>query len=207
MVSESGTDIHYDLNTYPVLSEYGYTDQPGRWDHWPSGMVITSGDDTGVNGTIVLMPGDIWQGFRRYIQTKVTFTVRDGYVADIAGDGFDAELIRTYLKSFDDKRAYAMSHIGWGLNQHALWHHLADTPTREAEIGMHGISFYGNVLVSLGPNSEVGGSNDTQCHVDIPMRNCSLFLDGEPMVLGGEVIPEDMRVVSTATQRIPLVLS
>jgi 2,5-dihydroxypyridine 5,6-dioxygenase len=30
--------------------------------------------------------------------------------------------------------------------------------------------------------------------MDIPMRNCSVSLDGEPMTLRGEVIPEDQRV-------------
>ena len=28
----------------------------------------------------------------------------------------------------------------------------------------------GNVLFSTGPNGELGGPNDTLCHVDVPMR-------------------------------------
>ncbi len=34
--SEAGTDVTYQLGQYPVISEYGYTDEPGRWDHFPS---------------------------------------------------------------------------------------------------------------------------------------------------------------------------
>ena len=30
--------------------------------------------------------------------------------------------------------------------------------------------------------------NDTPCHLDIPMRNCDLFLDGEAVVRGGALV-------------------
>ena len=46
-------------------------------------------------------------------------------------------------------------------------------------MGMELRSFYGNVMFSTGPNNELGGPNDTASHLDIPMRNCSLFLDGD----------------------------
>ncbi|MEQ9568388.1 MAG: leucyl aminopeptidase, partial [Pseudomonadales bacterium] len=35
--NEMGTDITYELEEHSVLAEYGYTDTPGRWDHWPGG--------------------------------------------------------------------------------------------------------------------------------------------------------------------------
>jgi len=48
-----GTDVTYQLGTYPVITEYGYTDTPGRWDHWPSGgMVLTCGEDDGIDGSV-----------------------------------------------------------------------------------------------------------------------------------------------------------
>jgi 2,5-dihydroxypyridine 5,6-dioxygenase len=59
---------------------------------------------------------------------------------------------------------------------------------------MNALAFYGNVLFSLGPNTEVGGTNDTACHLDMPMRNCSLFLDGKPIVEKGRIVPGEMRV-------------
>ena len=58
---------------------------------------------------------------------------------------------------------------------------------------MDGRAFYGNVLFSTGPNVELGGTNDTHCHLDLPMRGCTLYLDDELIVKDGEVIPEDMR--------------
>ena len=46
ITSSHGTDVTYRLNTYPTVAEYACTDQPGRWDHWPSGFVFTGGGTT-----------------------------------------------------------------------------------------------------------------------------------------------------------------
>jgi len=46
-------------------------------------------------------------------------------------------------------------------------------------------------LFSTGPNSELGGANDTGCHLDIPLPGRDPSLDGEVIVKGGE---SEMRV-------------
>jgi 2,5-dihydroxypyridine 5,6-dioxygenase len=60
-------------------------------------------------------------------------------------------------------------------------------------LGMDARAFYGNFLFSTGPNAEAGGNNNSPCHVDIPMCNCSIHLDGEPVVLEGDVVAEAQR--------------
>jgi len=192
ITSPAGTDIRYKLGSYPVMTEYGFTDTPGRWDHWPSGFLFTGGDDDGVDGTVVLAPGDIICAFRRYVQDPVTISVEKGYVTHIGGSGLDAALLRNYMAKFDDPKAYAISHIGWGLNPNADWHHMA-VADPQLEIGMDALSFYGNVLFSTGPNTELGGSNDTPCHLDMPLRNCTLKLDGVEVVRDGQVVIPEMQ--------------
>ncbi len=193
VTSDAGTDILYAIGQYPVMTEYGFTDTPGRWDHFPSGFLLTQGNDGAVAGRVVLAPGDIINGLRRYVTSPVTLTIDGGRVTAIEGDGLDAALLRGYIESYRDERAYAVSHIGWGLNEKAKWHHLAATREADAEIGVHALAFYGNVLFSLGPNTELGGTNDTACHMDIPLRNCNLFLDGQPIVERGSIVPPEMR--------------
>jgi 2,5-dihydroxypyridine 5,6-dioxygenase len=199
--SPYGTDVTYRLTQYPVLTEYGYTDTPGRWDHWGCGFLLTSGDDDGVDGKVVLAPGDISMVFQSYFTSPVTLTIEKGYVTNIEGDGLDANLMRGYMESFNDERAYAISHIGWGLHDKATWHNLATTKNARSpamngnpELGVNALSFYGNVLFSLGPNTEVGGANDTACHIDLPLRGCSLWLDDMPVVDAGKIVVDEMRV-------------
>jgi 2,5-dihydroxypyridine 5,6-dioxygenase len=189
ITSPQGTDVTYTLGTYPTMSEYGYTDEPGRWDHWPAAFVFTGAADDGVDGTIVLSPGDVLLPFNTYVQTPVTLTIEKGFITDIRGD-LDADLLSSYIRSFEDPRGYGMSHVGWGLDERANWHGLTQFP---GGMGMELRSFYGNVMISIGPNNELGGPNDTACHFDIPMRGCSLYLDDEPVVAGGDVVINDMR--------------
>ena len=193
ITSAGGTDVHYRLGQYPCISEYGYTDEPGRWDHFPSGFAFTQGRDGEVEGTVVLMPGDIMAAFKRYLQAPVRLTIRKGYVVEIQGEGMDATLLRSYIESFSDPRGYAVSHIGWGLNERAKWHHMAATPNLAGEYVMNALSFYGNVLFSTGPNTELGGTNDTPCHMDLPMQGCNLWLDGVQIIEAGKVVHPDMR--------------
>jgi 2,5-dihydroxypyridine 5,6-dioxygenase len=184
-----GTDVAYRLGAYPVLGQYGYTDEPGRWDHWPSGgFVYTGGADDGVDGVVVIAPGDILLPFKRYASEPIELTIRAGTIRSIAGGGVDGDLVRDYIEGFGDPDGYAISHIGWGLEERARWSALSTDPRG---IGMAARCFAGNVLFSTGPNSELGGSNSTPCHIDVPMRDCSLYLDDEPIVLDGRLVAGD----------------
>jgi 2,5-dihydroxypyridine 5,6-dioxygenase len=189
--NEAGTDVTYRLGQYPVITQYGHTDTPGRWDHWPSGFLFTGGTDDGVNGRVVIAPGDIIFPFKTYVQTPIELTIEAGRIEHVGGPGVDAELLRSYMASFDDPDAYGIAHIGWGMLETARWNVLA---TDRRGMGMHGRSFYGNVLFSTGPNQELGGPNDTPCHIDVPMRNCSLWLDERPIVVDGDIVVEEMKV-------------
>jgi 2,5-dihydroxypyridine 5,6-dioxygenase len=194
ITSPGGTEVTYRLGVYPTLSEYGYTDEPGRWDHWPAAFVFTGAADDGVDGTIVLSPGDVLLPFNTYVQSPVTLRIEQGFITDISG-GLDADLLKSYIESFKDPRGYGMSHVGWGLDHRAHWHGLTQFP---GGMGMELRSFYGNVMFSIGPNNELGGSNDTACHFDIPMRGNSLFLDDEPIVVDGDVVVPEMRPAGEA---------
>lgn len=189
ITSPGGTDVTYQLGKYPTLSEYGFNDTPGRWDHWPAAFVFTGGTDDGVDGQIVLSPGDVLLPFNTYVQTPVTLTIEQGFIRDIRG-GLDADLLSSYIASFGDPRGYGMSHVGWGLDERAHWHGLTQFP---GGMGMELRSFYGNVMFSIGPNNELGGPNDTPCHFDIPMRGNSLWLDDELIVDAGELTVPEMR--------------
>jgi 2,5-dihydroxypyridine 5,6-dioxygenase len=196
VTSPSGTDVVYRLGTYPVMTEYGYTDTPGRWDTWPAGFLFTGGADDGVDGLVVAAPGDILVApFKVYLREAIQFTIEAGQIVDIRG-GFEADLVRDYIAGFDDPRAYGVSHIGWGLNEKARWSHLANAVEGA---GQEARAFYGNVMFATGPNQELGGTNNTPAHIDIPMRDCSLYLDDEPILVDGEFTPRELQVAGART--------
>ncbi|MBO1111566.1 2,5-dihydroxypyridine 5,6-dioxygenase [Bordetella petrii] len=186
VVSDAGTDLRCPLGEFPAISEYGFVDEPGRWDHWPSGFVLTFPNEGGASGTIVLDRGDILLPQKCYVAEPVRLTVENGYATRIEG-GVDAELLSEYVASFNDPEAYAISHIGWGLQPRAHWTTLG-LYDREATIGMDARAYEGNFLFSLGPNNEAGGKRTTTCHIDIPLRRCTVRLDGVDVVARGKVL-------------------
>ncbi|AET94138.1 M29 family peptidase (plasmid) [Burkholderia sp. YI23] len=186
IVSAAGTDFHCPLGEFEPIAEYGFVDEPGRWDHWPSGFALTFPNDHQAHGRIVIDRGDILLPQKSYVQDRIELTVEGGYAKRIDG-GIDAQLLSEYMATFDDPEAYAISHIGWGLQPRAHWSTLG-LYDREATIGMDARAFEGNFLFSLGPNNEAGGSRTTTCHIDIPLRHCDVFLDGEPVVRNGVVL-------------------
>jgi 2,5-dihydroxypyridine 5,6-dioxygenase len=198
VVSDAGTDLRYSCGEYPVMSQYGYADERGHFDHWGAGHVHTFPNEGSANGTVVFQPGDIViLPYCRYVQDKVTVTVRDGFITDIAG-GLDAKLMADWLADnkvgADDRDPYAVSHLGWGLNPQARWYHIGlagDTPERSRAAAR---TFPGNFLFSTGPNSQGGGKRNTTGHYDVPMRDCTVTLDNHLVIERGRLVDEKMVV-------------
>ena len=199
VTSEAGTDFTYTCGEYPVMSQYGYADEPGRFDHWGGGHVHTFPNEGTASGKVVIQPGDIViLPYCRYVVDPVHLEIRDGFITKIDG-ALDAALMRDWLEDCkdgeDDRDPYAVSHLGWGLNPQARWYWTAlngDTPERSRAATR---VFPGNFLFSTGPNSEGGGNRRTKGHYDVPMRNCSVYLDGTMVIDRGKIIDKKMQVV------------
>ena len=91
---------------------------------------------------------------------------------------------------FGDRRAryaYATSHVGWGMNPGAKWVSATMYDKRD----MQAVEFRalpGSFLWSTGANQYAG--RYTLGHFDLPMRNCTVLLDGKAVVDKGRLIPE-----------------
>ncbi len=200
VTSAKGTEFTAELGQYPVVTEYGFSDEAGRWDHWPSGFLFSWPNEGSAQGRLVLDIGDILLPFKMYIRDEpVTLEIRDGFITEIKG-GFEAEYLRDYMAYFKDPEVYAISHIGWGLQPRAHWTAQGLHDKNDA-IGMDARAFYGNFLFSTGPNTEVGGPRNTPCHMDIPMRNCSVYLDDQPVVVDGDVVAPEASIVRRSEPR------
>lgn len=202
VTSRAGTDLRYFCGEYPVMSQYGMADEPGRFDHWGVGLLHTFPNEGSAQGRVVIAPGDIViLPYCRYVQDAIALEIRDGHIVSIEG-GLDAALMREWLGegkvSEADTDPFALSHLGWGLNPQCRWDSLAlhgDAPERSRAAAR---SFPGNFLFSTGPNTQGGGKRTTRGHYDVPMRGCTISLDGNEVVKDGRVVDPKMIV-----QRVP----
>jgi 2,5-dihydroxypyridine 5,6-dioxygenase len=161
------------------------TGGPGTIAHWPGGLVVAFPAVGTVSGTLVLAPGDVNLTFKEYVRTPVTCTVVDDYITAIDGEGLDRELFASYLAAWDEPDAYAVSHVGWGLNRDCRWDVLPLYDKGDIN-GTELRAFAGNFLYSAGAN-EVAGRY-ARGHFDLPMRNCTIELDGSVVVDAGRLV-------------------
>lgn len=182
--SEAGTDVTVELAGAFTAGSTGVVSGPGSIAHWPGGLVLAFPARNTVNGRIVLMPGDINLTFKHYITEPITMTIENDYVVDIAGKGYQAELMRSYLSAFDED-AYATSHIGWGMNTAARWDFMEMYDRMDIN-GTEARAFAGNFLFSTGANENA--NRFTKGHFDLPMRNHSVWLDDHQVVDAGTLV-------------------
>jgi 2,5-dihydroxypyridine 5,6-dioxygenase len=180
--SAAGTDLAIDMSGAPTVGIWGWTDRPGTLAHWPGGMVVSFPGKGAVEGRLVLDRGDVNLTFKRYLEAPVTLTLEKDYVTRVEGTGADAEMMRTYLAAWGDREAYAVSHVGFGLNERARYEALAMYDRRDFN-GTELRAVAGNFLFSTGANEFAG--RFTAGHFDIPVMRTTIALDNTVVVREG----------------------
>ncbi|MEO1000785.1 MAG: peptidase M29 [Pseudomonadota bacterium] len=182
--SAAGTELQIDIRDAPCGGTAGFTTAPGGVAHWPGGLCLCFPGPGTVNGTIVMAPGDMNLTFKSYVRDTIRLTVENDFITGIAGDGLDADLFRDYLAAWNDPVAYGFSHVGWGMNPAARWEALALYDKRDLQ-ATEFRAFAGNFLFSTGSNQYA--NRFTLGHFDLPLRNCTIALDGRPVVVEGRL--------------------
>jgi 2,5-dihydroxypyridine 5,6-dioxygenase len=198
VTSGAGTDLTYSCGEYPVMTQWGYADERGHFDHWGGGHIHTFPNEGSAHGTVVFQPGDIViLPYCRYVADPVKLDIREGHIVNLEG-GLDAKLMRDWLddgrSAPADRDPYAVSHLGWGMNPQSRWYGIAlhgEAPERHRAAAR---TFPGNFLFSTGPNTQGGGKRSTRGHYDVPMRDCTVELDGKVVIDHGRIVDDRMRV-------------
>ena len=183
--SAAGSDLAIDLAGARIGGVWGFTTKPGTLTHWPGGLVLAFPAAGCVNGSLVLDRGDVNLSFKRYLHDAVRLVIVDDHVSDVVGDSPDAELMRGAFAAWGDRAATAVSHVGWGLNRRARWDAMTYYDKRDFN-GTELRACAGNFLYSTGAN-EVAGRH-TAGHFDLPLRGCTVELDGQAVVRDGVLL-------------------
>ena len=182
VTSAAGTDLAVDLKDAPCGGTPGFGTHPGAVAHWPGGLCLAFPGKGAVNGRIVMGVGDMNLTFKTTLTSRIDCLIENDFVTTIDGDGIDALHFREYLEAWDDRNAYGISHVGWGVNPGAKWVSAAMYDKRD----MQAVEFRaiaGSFLWSTGANQYAG--RYTLGHFDLPMRNCTIALDGRVVVRDG----------------------
>jgi 2,5-dihydroxypyridine 5,6-dioxygenase len=182
VTSDAGTTLDIDLRGASTVGVWGWTDRPGTLAHWPGGIVVSFPKSNSVNGTLVLDRGDVNLTFKRYLEAPIRLTLNNDFITNVDGEGADAELMRTYLAAWGDREAYAVSHVGFGMNPAARYEALTLYDRRDTN-GTEIRAVSGNFLFSTGANEFAG--RYTAGHFDIPVMRTTILVDETLVVRGG----------------------
>ena len=190
LTSTAGSNLTMRKKGRKGLTQLGISDEKGRWDSWPSGFLYCAPEEESANGTLVLDVGDLLVMLGRYVSEPVRIEVTRGTIKSIDG-GLDAVLLKDRLEQANDPEAYIISHIGWGTDRRARWSEIAQRGTEDGAREVR--STYGNIQIAFGANYRLGGKNKTMAHEDLILRRAKFELDGEVIVDGGIIIPDELQ--------------
>jgi 2,5-dihydroxypyridine 5,6-dioxygenase len=182
VTSAAGTTLDIDMQGASTVGVWGWTDRPGTLAHWPGGIVVSFPKANSVNGTLVLDRGDINLTFKRYLAEPIRLTLESDFITRIDGEGADADIMRRYLAAWGDREAYAVSHVGFGMNPGARYEALTMYDQRDTN-GTEIRAVSGNFLFSTGANEFAG--RYTAGHFDIPVMRTTIAVDDAVVVRDG----------------------
>ena len=195
--SPSGTDLHVNMPGRPVTVQYGYTDTPGRWDHFGTALAALAPAEGEGEGEYVLAPGDVvffTATVGRYVTEPLRVRFHAGVIESITG-GIEAQMLQELIERGGGGDARRLSHIGWGCDPRADFNGV-DLYGREGGGGADVRSVYGSVVIAFGANNDLGGSSVSSVHVDLAARVASVEVDERLVLVDGEFEPPELRIAS-----------
>ena len=149
VTSKAGTDLRMGVGQFPTLLQWGYSDEPGHWDHWPSAFVATWPNEGSSQGRVVIDAGDMMFPFKSYVQSKIVVDVHEGTITRIEG-GFDAKYLRKHLEVLQGSRG--LRRVAYRLGPASQGELGRARPARQGAVAWHGWPLvYGQFPVLHGP--------------------------------------------------------
>jgi len=192
--SPAGTDLHVNTAGQPVTVQHGYTDTPGRWDHFGTALAALAPAEGEGDGVYVLAPGDVvflTATVGRYVSEPLTVRFRAGVIESIEG-GIEAGMLEQLIERGGGD-ARRLSHIGWGCDPRADWN-AVDLYGRDGGGGADVRSVYGTVVIAFGANNDLGGTSVSSVHVDLATRIASVQVDSKTVLDGGAFTRSDLQL-------------
>jgi aminopeptidase len=165
VITESGTDIVFDIEGCAWMMDTGLCHEKGCSSNLPAGEIYIAPKDA--KGVFVVDGSMSGLGI---LDSPLEFSVINRYVTDIRGK--HAEKLNTILDAVG-KKARNIAELGIGINPQAR---LIGNVLEDEKVG-------GTVHIALGDNSTFGGDVVAGMHLDGIILKPQVFVDDEKFIL------------------------
>ena len=177
VTSEQGTDITFSKEGCAAFSLDGYYHDAEGFATLPPGESPTHPKEGTANGTIVV---DVSMDSLGQLDDPVTLEIEDGFVSEVSG-GSQADELRELIER-SDENAGNLAEFAIGTNEKAkLIGNQAEDKKR-----------MGTVHFAIGDNESLGGSLQSDIHLDGVLGKPTVELDGEVYVENGRLLTEKL---------------
>lgn len=171
-----GTDLRFSLEGRPGHVDDGlYGTDPALWGNLPAGETYAVPVEGSGEGHLVVPAG-----WHPHLTEDMIFRFEKGQVVAVLGGGTVGDEFRQLLKPDDDDPTYKarrnLAELGIGTNPNA----------RKPDNVLEAEKIKGTVHIAIGDNIHMGGTVEADLHEDFVQPQPDLFLDGRPVIVGGE---------------------
>jgi len=176
VTSMEGTDITLELGNREAHALHNICHEPGTMGSPPDIEAYVAPLEDVCDGVVVI-DGAVNLPEFGLIQEPIKLTLEGGRVRGVDG-GDEAARFRELLESYDDPEMYRLGELGIGLNPMAR---LVGDPLIDEGV-------LGTAHIALGLNYTYGGViRDARTHIDCVFRDPTIELDGEPILVDGQL--------------------
>lgn len=172
VTGDNGTDVEFSLAESNAFSLDGYFHEEYGFATLPPGEAPTHPTEGTANGTIVI---DVSMDNIGQLSEPITLSVEDGFVTGVDG-GSEADTLQEILDA-NDENGGNLAEFAIGTNPEAkLIGNLAEDKKRE-----------GTIHFAIGDNESLGGSIQSDIHLDGVIKTPTVSLDGTTLVEDGRL--------------------
>jgi len=172
----SGTDLRFSLEGRQGHMDDGlYGTAPGVWGNLPAGESYTTPLEGTGEGQLVASAG-----WHPNLTEDLVFRIEKGEVVELLGGGAVGDEFHELLQLGSDDPVYQarrnLAELGIGTNPNA----------RRPDNVLEAEKIKGTVHIAIGDNIHMGGQVEADLHEDFVQPQPDLFLDGRPVIVGGQ---------------------
>lgn len=175
IVTPAGTDLSGSVEGRKGRALTGVARNPGDYMAPPDIESGTAPVEGSSSGTVVIDGDFLFMG-PGPVERPVSLTIRDGLLVSAEGD--EAARLQEMIAMCADPRMTNLAEVSVGLNPQGT---VCGVP-------METESTKGSAHVAFGNSISYGGTVAAVAHLDCVMRDATVYLDGVPRIVAGELV-------------------
>lgn len=177
IVTPAGTDLRGSVEGRKGRALTGVARKPGDYMAPPDVESGTAPVEGSSSGTVVIDGDFLFMGSGP-VGEPVALHIADGLL--VAAEGAEAERLEDMIERCEDPRMTNLAEVSVGLNPQGA---VCGVP-------METESTKGSAHIAFGNSISYGGTVAAVAHLDCVMRDATVYLDGVPRIVAGELVAD-----------------